>query len=76
MVIRANNTSHVKECYNDDQDYEPAREAYHEALDVKWELLLPREMGVGHVCHWVDMRDTLELLAKIFCVMLDNIVVP
>ena len=76
MVVWANNTSHVEECHNDEADYTPTREAYQEALDVKRKLLLPREIRVRLVSDRIDMCDTFELLAKIFSIMLYNIVIP
>ena len=76
MMIGANNTSHIEECHNDKADHAPTWETYHKALDVEWKLLLQREVSIRHVSDRINMCDSLELLSKIFCVMLDNIVVP
>ena len=74
--MRTDHTSSVEEADNDPAAEAPAREADCEGLQVAKQSLASWEIGIGPVRDGVDLELTLELLAKVLCIVLNDVVIP
>ena len=76
MVVRADDSSCIKEADNDQTTEAPAGEANGEADQILDGTLIGWVIGIGQVSDWVNAGFTLELLSQVFSVVLYDVVIP
>ena len=76
MVVRADDSSCIKEADNDKTTEAPAGEANSEADQILDGTLIGWVIGIRQVSDWVNAGFALELFPQVFSVVLNDVVIP